>query len=410
MHKKTQFKEQMEDEVYAESTQRGHLNIKVDTVRVTDDIYALNYHSYSIVSGQANGMIELESFVVDLTETKIIALEDVIVTDQANLEGLQSLMSDQLAQDFSESGDSYFEEMSKGAITNWSEWTWSITEKKFAVLFDQYEVAPGSAGPIQIEVPFDKLEPYLQETFAERLSVESEADGLSNQQEKENEPTEEIDPETEGEDDSTSEASSSSDKYVALTFDDGPHPSVTSKVLNHLDNFDAKATFFVLGSQAAYYPDLVRHTAAAGHEISNHTMNHIDLSNSSPEQIRSEITQAEEIIKEATDQPIRLFRPPYGARNDSVDQIIAEEGYTSVLWSVDSLDWKSRDSQAIYDKVMSNTESGSIILLHDIHEATAEALPMILESLTEQGYEMITVSEFMRKKGVSGPGTIRNIN
>lgn len=399
IEQKTQFKEQIEDEVNEDSSHRGHFNLQVDTIEVTDDLYALNFHSYSIVPGQASGMIELESFVVDLSETQIIALEDVIATDETNLEGLQSLISEQLAQDFSESGDNYFEEMSKDAITNWSEWTWTFTDEGFAVLFEQYEVAPGSAGTIQIEVPFDKLKPYFQEAFAERLSVTTET-------ETENEPTQEIDPETEEEDVSAS----SNGKYVALTFDDGPHPSVTSAVLNHLDDFDAKATFFVLGSQAAYYPDLVRHTAAAGHEIANHTMNHIDLSITGAEQIRSEISQAEEIIKEATDQPIRLFRPPYGARNDSVDQIIAEEGYTSVLWSVDSLDWKSRDAEAIYDKVMSNTENGSIILLHDIHEATAEALPMILESLSEQGYEMITVSEFMRKKGVSGPGTIRNLN
>ncbi len=194
-------------------------------------------------------------------------------------------------------------------------------------------------------------------------------------------------------------------KYVALTFDDGPRPDVTPRILDTLKKHDAKATFFMLGSQVEYYPSLANKVEEAGHDIGNHTMNHQDLSILDSNKIKEEAQKSSRIIEKATGQKPTLLRPPYGAWNDSVKRVTKEMGVPMVMWSVDSLDWKSRNAAAVNEEVMSNVAPGSIVLLHDIHPSTADALPQLLSSLEEQGYQMVTVSQLLElwdEKGV-GP-------
>src|SRR5699024_10558867 len=179
-------------------------------------------------------------------------------------------------------------------------------------------------------------------------------------------------------------------KRVALTFDDGPHPTNTLEILQLLEDYQAKATFFVLGNRVDFYPDLTKEIAARGHELGNHTWNHKDLTALSEEEINQEIQLVNDRIEKITGQPPRLYRPPYGAKNDLVQEVV---GLTEVLWTIDTEDWKSHDPDKILSVVKENVTDGSIILMHDIHETTVEATKLVLKFLQEADYDCVTISD-----------------
>ncbi|WP_455544409.1 polysaccharide deacetylase family protein [Intestinibacter sp.] len=187
---------------------------------------------------------------------------------------------------------------------------------------------------------------------------------------------------------------------IAITFDDGPHPKETSKILDILKKYNAKATFFVVGKHVKWYPDSVIRASKEGHEIANHTFTHPDISTLSMEQIRTEIKDCEDIIIKKTGKKPVLFRPPFGNYNDNcLKQLSQGLGYTVVLWSgVDAKDWRNPPSEQIADKIIKNVKQGDIILLHDYGtENTVKALDTILSTLTQKGYKFVTVSELLDK-------------
>lgn len=194
---------------------------------------------------------------------------------------------------------------------------------------------------------------------------------------------------------------SNNSKEIAITFDDGPHPKETAKILDILKKYNAKATFFVVGKHVKWYPDSVIRASKEGHEIGNHTFTHPDISTLSEEQLKSEIKNCEDIILEKTGKKPVLFRPPFGNYNEeSLSKLSEDLGYTVVLWSgIDVKDWKNPSSKEISDKIINNVKSGDIVLLHDYGtNSTVEALDTILASLTEKGYKFVTVSELLEDK------------
>lgn len=183
-------------------------------------------------------------------------------------------------------------------------------------------------------------------------------------------------------------------KLVALTFDDGPHQKVTPQILKTLKKYDAKATFFVLGSNAKKYPTILKEVYKAGHEIGNHTYNHADLTKLNKQQVQDEINKSDEAIKAAIGKNSTLFRPPYGASNKDISSQLT---VPNILWTIDTLDWKHHNPELTLQNVNIHVKNGSIILMHDIHQTTADALDSVLASLKKQGYELVTVSELLKK-------------
>ncbi|MGW0709545.1 polysaccharide deacetylase family protein [Streptomyces sp. NPDC002643] len=188
-------------------------------------------------------------------------------------------------------------------------------------------------------------------------------------------------------------------KCVALTFDDGPGPD-TARLLDTLSAGDAHATFFVVGQNAAAHPDLLRAMADAGHEIGNHSWNHADLTQPDVS-VSDQISRTNAAIKAATGAGPTLMRPPYGALNDQVKKAA---GLPIVLWNVDTLDWKNRDSAKVADAALGAVEAGDIVLMHDIHATSVDAVPSILNTLTSQGFHFVTVSRLLADRKLT-PGT-----
>ncbi|MBR8640583.1 polysaccharide deacetylase family protein [Streptomyces tuirus] len=178
-------------------------------------------------------------------------------------------------------------------------------------------------------------------------------------------------------------------KCVALTFDDGPAAPYTGTLLDHLAQYDARATFFTVGQNVAAHPELVRAEARAGHEIANHSWNHPDLTRLTPAEIRSQLTRTNAAIEAATGKEPTLFRPPYGAINGKVR---SATGLSPVLWDLDTEDWKYPDASRVAQSVTSKVDRNDVILLHDIHATSVEAVPGILRTLTARGFHFVTIS------------------
>lgn len=185
---------------------------------------------------------------------------------------------------------------------------------------------------------------------------------------------------------------------VALTFDDGPSPT-TPKILELLRQNGGRATFFVVGNRLSAYPQAARDIVAQGSEIMGHTWDHKELTNLSANAIRKEFTDTDAAAWEIAGVRPRAYRPPYGSVNDSVKAVAKELGISLIDWSVDSLDWKSRSADAVYDEIMGQVEDGSIILCHDLYASTAEAMARVIPELLRQGYQLVTVSELLTASG-----------
>jgi len=191
----------------------------------------------------------------------------------------------------------------------------------------------------------------------------------------------------------------SSLNYVALTFDDGPHPVHTPRLLDMLKRANVKATFYVVGSRVKLYPHIVARMVAEGHEIGNHTWNHPNLSKMSPDAVRRELNTSRDAIVAATGVKPRTMRPPYGALTPAQRTWIkGEYGYSTILWSVDPQDWKYRNTATVTNNVLKSSGKGSLILLHDIHRTSVDAVPAIVDTLLGRGLRFVTVSQLIASK------------
>lgn len=179
---------------------------------------------------------------------------------------------------------------------------------------------------------------------------------------------------------------------IALTFDDGPHPSGTPVLLDGLAERNVKVTFFVIGENAVKYPKLLTREAEEGHIIGNHTYSHVDLTKMSQETAECELEKTNAAIEAVTGKETEYMRPPYGAWKKEMEE---NTGMIAVLWNVDPLDWNTDNETEIVNKVVTETEENDIILLHDCYLSSAKAALRIIDIMQAKGYEFVTVDELL---------------
>lgn len=177
---------------------------------------------------------------------------------------------------------------------------------------------------------------------------------------------------------------------MALTFDDGPDPRTTPQVLDILANYQAKGTFFMMGSKVAGNEALVKRVSEAGHEIGNHSWDHPNLTKLTVDQIQYQVNATNQAISKACGKKPLYLRPPYGATNDTVQRA---SGLAQMLWTVDTRDWENHSTAGIMDNIKKQLQYGGVVLMHDIHQTTVNALPTVMEYLKAEGYQCVTVSD-----------------
>ena len=235
----------------------------------------------------------------------------------------------------------------------------------------QASLLPSSYGELTITVPISSVSKYLQNPTARKFANIPK-------------PAEKPKPAP------ATPTPTVANKTIALTFDDGPGP-YTAHLLDILDQYGAKATFFLIGSKVSGQASVVRSIQERGHQLGNHSWSHPELPKLSVDQIAGEIDRTNEAIRQATGVKPSILRPPYGAVNGVVLEQLRLRNMSSILWSVDTRDWADRNSQIVCSRAVAGARPGAVILMHDIHQTSVNAVPCILSSLKQQGYSFVTI-------------------
>ena len=250
----------------------------------------------------------------------------------------------------------------------------------------QASLLPSAYGEMTIKVPIAAVAKYLQNPTARKLANVPKP--------PEPKPAPKPTPAA------PAPAPTTGNKVIALTFDDGPGP-YTAHLLDVLDQYGAKATFFLIGSKVSSQANVVRSIHARGHQLGNHSWSHPELPKLPAGQIAGEIDRTNDAIKQATGVTPAILRPPYGAVNGVVLEQLRLRGMSAILWSVDTRDGADRNSDIVCSRAVAGARPGAVILMHDIHQTSVSAVPCILSALKQQGYSFVTVQGLL---GNMAPG------
>lgn len=321
---------------------------------------------------------QVATMVFDLKQQKLLSLGDVLKGEYIPV--LAGLSRSQFEQ-----SDLYREaaqgEEFQTAIDN------PDTYKKFALkdsalmlYFDKYQLFAGSYGLPTVSIPFSDLDGYLTISTEGKLvpAVTQPAETTTEPSEPAQAPA--LDPDK---------------PMVALSFDDGPHPTVTPRILDILKENNAHATFFVLGNRVDSYSDILQRTYSEGNEIGSHTFSHPSLTKISTADLSYQVNETDSRIQSLIGTSPNLLRPPYGAVNDTVRTMVDKP---LALWNLDTLDWKYRDKDKVANTILNDVSDGDIILMHDLYGSTADACERVVPELVSRGYQIVTVSQLLESR------------
>ena len=254
-----------------------------------------------------------------------------------------------------------------------------ITEDSIVVIFERGAYLPMSDGNKIVSVKYTDIEEMMKKPFENNVPAKETEEVVDAPIVGTDVVPREIDPDK---------------PMLALTFDDGPSAH-TDRLLDIFAKYGGKGTFFVVGNLIDGRKNTVKRIVAEGHELGNHSWNHRQLTNLSEEEITDQIMMTRAKIYDTVGVDSLIVRPPYGACNDAVKAVGAKVGVSFVNWSVDTLDWKSKNATAVHNEIMKYASDGAIILCHDLHKTTVDAMETVIPELIKRGYQLVTVSELM---------------
>lgn len=310
----------------------------------------------------------IATFHADLQTGRLIALDDLLLS--GGREKLQSI----IIQDCNLETEYIDEHLLD---------LWTLTSDGLEIILARGDYLPMSDGTVTLEYPYETLKDILildEPVEAEDHTTENDTtseEPITPPSEEPAAPPAELDP---------------NKPMVALTFDDGPSKH-TDRLLDIFAAHGGKGTFFVVGNLIENRSDTVERIALEGHQVAGHSWDHRQLTKLNSEEVTNQIMATRAKIYETTGADATVLRPPYGAVNEDVKNVCAQLGVTIVNWSMDTLDWKYKDADKIYNTIINDVKDGDIILCHDLHGTTVDAMERVIPALIEQGYQLVTVSE-----------------
>lgn len=334
---------------------------------------------------------------------EILAKKSRDILAEKSLEGvsISEFENEKHHQEWVEMRNKQIEEGTVPKIENFNSFEIS-EENDLVIIFDKYQVGPGSDGIVSIQIPLDDLAAILSEEMKDLFNIVEED---RQEEEKEEIPKleeSELDLEVD-KDSGNKKINCLVDKCVALTFDDGPS-IYTDELLDILKENEVKATFFVLGRSAKIQGDTILRMVSEGHDVGNHSFDHKDLRSLDEEGLAFQIKETNNLISSLSDYEVKLLRPPYGAYNE---ELLAKLDMPLILWSIDPEDWKDRDRDIVLAR-MSEARAGDIILAHDIYPTTVGAISELITSLKARGLKFVSISDLVGEENLKAGKIIRN--
>ncbi|MCL2507681.1 MAG: polysaccharide deacetylase family protein [Oscillospiraceae bacterium] len=358
----------------------GEINVQFDSYYVDDRYAGILENGMFMSSHKAHPMEFVRTFNIDTKKETLLDNTDIL--DYSQSENILNLLRGRIAEEYPQAVDHLGETDEK-----WLEHI-AIGHEGIIVILERSKYLPSYLGTLKITLPYHKLgSAYILGTD---LVPESPTEPPAKPPTKPivpNAPPQsgDIDP---------------SKPMVALTFDDGPS-RYTSRILDILEIYGARATFCVLGNLVNARSDTVQRAFDLGCEIIGHSWDHRDLSKLTVDEITQELNETSDAIESITGVWPKLYRPPYGAVNNTLKSVSADLGYAIVYWSVDPLDWDTRNADKVYDAIMAKTDDRAIILSHDLYGSTADAMERVIPDLISKGYQLVTVSELMHYSNIT---------
>ena len=250
-----------------------------------------------------------------------------------------------------------------------------LDKSGLVLIFPPYHISSWNYGEIKITIPYIDLKHIIKDKYINKDVMKEEI--IVNK-------TRDI-------------SEFTNKKLLAFTFDDGPSLNNTNYLLDNLDKFNARVTFFVLGSRVNQYKDTLTRAYNMGNQIGSHTYNHINLTKIDDYTLMKEIRDTNTNIKNIIGVEPSIIRPPYGSVNNHVKEV--SNMYT-ILWNIDTNDWKYKDKNRICDEIVQNAKDGSIVLLHDLYKTSVEGALLAMEKLYNEGYAFVTIDEMVKIKEI----------
>ncbi|MDR1300457.1 MAG: polysaccharide deacetylase family protein [Candidatus Nomurabacteria bacterium] len=358
---------------------RDELNMSFKTYRYSEDIVSFAFTKYTIHDWQANGEDSLATMTFNLKTGQQYQIGDVLVGQY--LDALSGRIFNHLKNKAEFRDEAQRAALRDGLAPDANNFrNFVLDANKITFLFGPYQLGARDVPEQKVSFKLSDLKSYLAEPF--RTAPPPLPQPAAPPAAAQPKPVDTGD--------------LNGKKLVALTFDDGPHPTNTNVLLDTLRREKVNATFFVLGSRVEYYGDVVRRAYEQGNQIASHTTNHKSLTGLSPAERQFEINSTITAIEKTIGVRPTVMRPPYGAFDDAVR---ADAGMPLVLWSVDPEDWRYLNADTVYGNVMSHVADGSIVLLHDIHATSVQAAARIIPDLKSQGYTLVTIDQLIKTRG-----------
>ncbi|WP_337924668.1 polysaccharide deacetylase family protein [Bacillus safensis] len=373
------FKKTFSEAKDIDENKRYELNIDYEMVHYAKQSAAIRFTTYTY-TGQQSGTTNHLTINFDFQKKTFLDTKDLFLPKTNYLKKLSYITYTELRKDKTLSKDQPL--LQKGTAPDAQNFSqFALKDKYVEFYFPASQVAAEDLGPQTLAIKKTLLKDILKPDYMDKLKNKNEMKEPNPKRKAVKLPQKsKLDP---------------NKKAIALTFDDGPNPATTTKILDALKANKGHATFFVLGSRVQYYPGMLADILKGGNEIGNHSYNHPLLTRLPLEEAVKQVKDTQQLIEKASGYTPTHFRPPYGGTNQDINHAI---GMKVTLWDVDPEDWKIRNSQQITNRVLSHAADGRTVLMHDIYESSAQAAVKIIHELTKQGYQLVTVSELEQLK------------